>query len=171
MRLFTAVELDDYAVSSVMKTVSELKKAGCTGNFSKKENLHITLNFIGETNDPKKARDCLRSVEFTPFDIRLSGIGSFRREGGDILWMGIDKCPPLGALQRRCTRALSGAGFVLENRPYSPHITLARRAVIPSYLPDAEPVVFKVKRFVLMESLRLGGQLIYRPFGIYDFGE
>jgi 2'-5' RNA ligase len=43
-----------------------------------RENMHLTLAFIGDYDDPDLVRSVIDSIEIRPFDIRLSGVGAFR---------------------------------------------------------------------------------------------
>ena len=56
------------------QVVSNLKAKGVKGNYSRRENLHITLAFIGEYGNPDEVMDCIEQVDFKPFDIRLEGV-------------------------------------------------------------------------------------------------
>ena len=51
MRLFIAIQLSDEMKKSVISTMHELKKAGVKGSYVPSQNLHVTLAFIGETED------------------------------------------------------------------------------------------------------------------------
>ena len=89
--------------------------------------------------------------------------GRFRREGGDIWWLAPADCPELTRLQARLADELRARGFSLEERRFSPHLTLARRV-----LSRAEPgallgsaVACPVRDIRLMLSERPGGRLTY----------
>jgi RNA 2',3'-cyclic 3'-phosphodiesterase len=95
--------------------------------------LHVTLAFLGQ--QPEERLSVLEQVGRTVANasesggLRLGQAGSFgpRREPR-VLWVGLDgDVPALLALQSRLNVELRGAGFNLEDRPFSPHITLARR--------------------------------------------
>ena len=85
MRLFVAVQLSDEMKKAVAETMHELKKKGVKGNYVPLQNLHLTLAFIGETDDPKSVRAALEQVKVKPFKMSLSDMGSFE----DLLWVGI----------------------------------------------------------------------------------
>ena len=79
MRLFIAIRLSDEIRSGLAEIQSLLRNRGVSGNFTKLENLHLTLAFIGEYADPEGVLDAIRGVPFAPFSIRLDGFGSFGR--------------------------------------------------------------------------------------------
>jgi 2'-5' RNA ligase len=96
--------------------------------------IHLTLAFLGELSESqlKKAMVAARSTAATgaPFAYHLSGLGTFGPSRQPrVLWMGISE--PSGALHRMhraLTSALEQQGFSGEQRPFSPHLTLARIA-------------------------------------------
>ena len=124
MRLFIAIRFSDEVRRALAETQSFLRNRGVRGNFTKVENLHLTLAFIGEYADPDGVLDAMRGVPFAPFQIRLDGFGSF----GDLYWCGIGENHELSAYVRRLRRALSEQGIPFDRKRFSPHITLIRRA-------------------------------------------
>lgn len=95
------------------------------------ENIHLTLKFLGEIDEAniKIISDMLQSkAKSTPaFDVSLNGLGVFpnpRRP--NVVWVGADAPEALQDLQRQLEVELSVLGFVLEKRPFSPHLTIAR---------------------------------------------
>lgn len=89
---------------------------------------HITLAFLGEVPDPQPVAAELASLTHPPFDLQLQGSGTFRSQGG-LVYAGVtgdvDALHRLAAdVQAACRRA----GLRLEDRPYRPHLTVARRS-------------------------------------------
>jgi 2'-5' RNA ligase len=130
--------------------------------FPAPEGLHITLAFLGRTEAAQvpallglAARVAGPSAGFS---LRAAGIGGFPRPGRTrILWMGFDPQPSLAALAERLREALRGARVPFDEKPFMPHLTLARfkepvdlgRAAFP----ELEPVVFRVGAISLFQSL------------------
>ncbi|MBO4591965.1 MAG: RNA 2',3'-cyclic phosphodiesterase, partial [Eubacterium sp.] len=85
MRLFICIEFDNKIIGSLKTVQGELKKAGLKGRFTSEENLHLTLAFIGEYNDPDYVLDAMEVSEFNPFPIEIEGIGNF----DDLYWAGL----------------------------------------------------------------------------------
>lgn len=95
-------------------------------------NFHVTLKFIGQTDDAGFLRidDVLKTACRTeaPMRLKIEGVGTF----GDprhvrALWAGVVPSPPLMDLQRRVETVLAEkAGFPPEGRPFLPHVTLAK---------------------------------------------
>lgn len=165
MRLFIAINLSDTVKDKLSAAVNELKKKGVSGNFSLKDNLHLTLAFIGETNRLNDVTKAAEKTECEKFAIDFGELGVFRRSGGDILWVGIYAGEPLLKLQKKLTRNLTEAGFKLDDREYSPHLTLCRETFIPQSLSLPSVNVnagrLNVDFVSLMKSERINGRLAY----------
>ena len=130
-----------------------------------REELHLTLHFLGEVrpHDLDAVRTALATVRMNAFTIGLNGVGMFESERhAKVLWAGVEPSADLTALQRSIGTVLTDAiGFQPEDRPYSPHITLARldepdqSGVVERYLAEnrgfAVPSVL-IDRFVLFSS-------------------
>jgi 2'-5' RNA ligase len=138
MRTFMAVELP-VAVRSQVQTLqeqlqSELRRLHIPNCFrwTPVENLHITLRFLGETS-PAQCAAIAQGLDKaasgrSPFSLHLRRLGAFptlRRP--NVLWLGIHgDQTALSALQAACEELARSLGFAPEERPFSPHLTLAR---------------------------------------------
>ena len=118
------------------------------------EPLHLTLRYLGEV-DGAVLRDlqaALGRIDFTAFELRLEGIGFFPPRGEpEVLWVGIDKCPPLMELRQRVDSLATRLGIAPDRRRFAPHVTLARLHDAPdSRLARfaAENALFRTERFV-----------------------
>ena len=124
MRLFIAIRLSDGIRDGLSAIQGELRDHGVRGNYTKTENLHLTLAFIGEYSDPDFVLEVIRSVPFAPFPMRIEGFGSF----GDLYWCGIGENDNLLSYVKRLRRVLAGNGIPFDRKKFSPHITLIRKA-------------------------------------------
>ena len=165
MRLFIAIRLSDEIRSGLAEIQSFLRNRGVTGNFTKLENLHLTLAFIGEYADPENVLEAMRGVPFAPFSIRLDGFGSF----GDLYWLGIGENNALSAYVKRLRRALAESGIPFDRKKFSPHITLIRKASFDGKrgfpgvtVPDASMEAGSVS---LMRSDRTKNGMVYTEIG------
>ena len=163
MRLFLAVNFSEETKSKLSALRDELWAKSVHGNFSTTENLHLTLVFLGECNAKQSiaAKTVLDSLKIEPMDICMNRIGRFRRDGGDIWWTGIAENKALLALQQDSTEKLTSAGFHLDNRKYSPHITLAREVMTDVQPWRIEPFGETVRSVELVKSERIQGKLAY----------
>lgn len=162
MRLFYAINFDDTFRAALSARTDALRTAAERGRFTRPENLHLTLAFLGETPRRSDAANVLHRLRAGRLTLKLDRLGCFARPGGDIWWAGLADCPALLALHRQLNDALQGAGFAMDDRPFRPHITLGREVVLrgapPAVLPSAS---MEVARLSLMRSDRAGGQLRY----------
>ena len=165
MRLFVAVLFEPEIVGRLLdlQTALRMQNAACGNrrvNYSHPENLHLTLAFLGEVENARaeKAADLMRSVPFEPFRVTFDGTGTF---GGGVYWVGVRRTPELMSCQAALSAALEKGGFALEEREYTPHITLARgqpQGEVPVFF---EPFSASVKKISLMESSQRQGRTFY----------
>jgi len=92
-------------------------------------NFHLTLRFIGETDEGVAADidDALARLRSHRFALQLAGTGVFG--GADkprSLWVGVERSPELLGLRDKIEQALVRVGLPPEPRKFSPHVTLAR---------------------------------------------
>jgi 2'-5' RNA ligase len=163
MRLFIAINFNNNTRSRLLALRDELRSRSERGSFTLPENLHLTLAFLGECDGKQTAtvKSVMVSTAFTPFDLAIDRIERFKRDGGDIWWAGVKENKPLLELQRNLTDKLTAAGFSLERRKYSPHITLGREVLTDAAPRQIEPFGEAVSGIDLMKSERIGGKLTY----------
>lgn len=167
MRLFIAVNFTEKIKDQLSAEIIRLKGHAVQGNFTRRENLHLTLVFIGETGRVSEAEHAMDAVVIKPFTLNMGGLGVFRRAGGDICWIGIEKNDILSSVYRQLYAELSKAGFQLERRAYQPHLTLGREVILQegyecSTLEKMAPKMsMEVKKISLMKSERISGKLTY----------
>ena len=167
MRLFIAINFGDRAIDAFEAARERLRAQAGRANYSRRENLHLTLAFLGELPGSRlpdiEAAMSAAAAGAGAFTLSFDHAGRFRREGGDIWWLGAADCPALTALQSRLASELRARGFALEDRRFTPHLTLARRvfgAADPrSLLAGAVPC--RVSGMSLMLSERPEGKLTY----------
>lgn len=158
MRLFLAIRFSDEFKTAIGSTITDLKGQGVSGNFTRPENLHLTLAFIGESTQVREISKAVKEIDFTPYFVELGGGGHFR----DLYWIGLKNSPKLTSYVRRLRTALDEAGIDFDHKKFRPHITVVRRAradaPIVLKVPEAK---MKVTRVSLMKSERIRGKLTY----------
>lgn len=166
MRLFIAVNFDAQTRRNILAVQERLRTMG-RGNFSRPENLHLTLAFLGEVAPERIAavRQAMERTAVPAVTLIFDRTGRFPREGGDLWWIGCAENPVLTSLQAELCARLSDRGFTLEHRWFSPHITLAR-AVRLRERPNTQtllgaPFSTEIRTVSLMLSERVGGTLTY----------
>src|SRR5579872_5010231 len=166
MRLFIGIPLPSEVVTALERLSHSLRSAGDSLRWSSPETWHITLQFLGETSIENYA--CvvqhLRKIKSPTVPIWLSGTGFFDRAG--VFFAGVNVSPELRQLEKQVVAVTSQCGVEAENRPYRPHVTLARakgdnrsaslRKLRTSANPKVEFPPFTAREFLLYESF-LGG--------------
>ena len=159
MRLFIAIQLSEEIRKTLVAFMHELKKQGVEGNYVPAQNLHMTLAFIGEYEDPARVKEILEKVPFSEFRLTLSDTGHF----GNILWAGVKGNQKLKTYVRDLRAALAAEGIPCEKDKFVPHITLIRKVSAKKpyqfHMPKAE---MTVKKASLMKSEQKNGRVNYK---------
>ena len=128
MRLFIALDLPSEVVRNLESFVARLKPAARI-SWSPPANLHITTKFIGEypEGELRALQSALAAVpQRPPIEVAIAKVGFFPNERAPrVFWCGID-APGLDSLAADTESATASVGVAVENRPFSPHLTLAR---------------------------------------------
>ena len=163
MRLFIAINFSGETVNRLASLRDELRSRSRRGNFSLPENLHLTLVFLGECDKKQStaAKAAMDELSLSPMEILIERVGRFRRDGGDIWWAGVRENRALLNLQHELTEKLLAAGFDLDRRRYSPHITLGRSVETDASPWNVTPFGETVPNIELMNSERVKGILTY----------
>ncbi len=158
MRLFIAIHFSKEVKFALLSAIEELRAQAVSGNFTHPENLHLTLAFIGESEDVQTIRSVIDRCAVPAFEMAISGAGNF----GKLYWVGIENNSKLKALAEKIQNELRKSGFDIEDRTFKPHITLARQLETqnPVKLNVARKAM-SVSRVSLMKSERINGRLIY----------
>ena len=126
-RLFVAIELPEIQ----RKLLSEILRGLSDARWVHTERIHLTLRFIGNKTEDELAsiKAALNQVEFAPIEAKLSGVGTFPKDGAPVrvLWAGIQPEEALRALHQKIETALVKAGCQPQSaQEFQPHITLSR---------------------------------------------
>ena len=117
------------------------------------ENLHITLLFLGSVTAQTRicAEKIAEGIAGHPFELRLDQIGFWPQSG--IVWLGARELPEsLAALVRDLHLGIAGCGIDLDARPFKPHVTLMRKALVARRERPLVAVAWRVDDFALVES-------------------
>ena len=165
MRLFIAIEIDDRMKDELCMVQKRLKLQGMKGNYTTRENMHLTLAFIGEYSDPDFVSEVMDSVWLDPMKLTLDGFGCF----GDLYYIGLKENRELNENVKRIRKALSDNGIPFDRKMFNPHITLARKIEYSKSFPaDCPfPAGMEVEYISLMRSDRGKNGMIYTPISEY----
>lgn len=124
-RLFVAIDLPE----AVRQELALLKMDIPGVRWVVPSQLHLTLRFIGDIGEEEVLRllQELSSIRFGNFSLQLLGTGYFQSRGlPRILWAGVSESKHLAKLQEEIEKACIVSGALPDNRPFSPHLTVAR---------------------------------------------
>ena len=178
-RLFIGITFPDEAADALVADQAALSPHLKTGRASSRENLHLTLIFLGEVDEDveRRVRDAVQATAAasSPLTLSLGDLGSFDHHNRLVLWRGIQSgagLDELRSLQARLVSELLDRDVPLEDRPYRPHVTLVRNARMEGREPHVvRPVSFDVKAIRLMWSHHPeGGRLTYTPVFSAELG-
>lgn len=130
MRLFVAIAIPDEIRAAYSAFIKELRAIAPQAKWVRAENLHVTLKFLGETPlaklDPlQTALAVVRSPQ--PVQLTFRGLGFFPNEKRPrVFWAGTEATANLKTLAAAVDQAAHRLDFPLEERPFAPHLTLAR---------------------------------------------
>ena len=129
MRVFVAIDLDHEIGEKIARFLEGVRGFAPEARWVSPESLHVTLKFIGEQKPEQVAAitERLQSVVGEKVGIRVGGYGFFpTAKAPRVFWLGIVAGPELAELAASIDSALSGLNIPREERPFSPHLTLAR---------------------------------------------
>ncbi len=159
MRLFIAITLSEEIQKELVRCMHDLKKQGVEGNYVPARNLHMTLAFIGEYDNPAKVKEVIKTVPLPELRLSISDSGKF----GNILWAGVKGNQKLKSYVKDLRSALAANGIPCEKEKFVPHITLIRkvsaRKAFQIRVPKLEMAVNKVS---LMKSEQKDGKTVYK---------
>ena len=132
IRSFFAIPVSAACRQEINKCVMELKKnLPPVLRWVDIENIHITLKFLGEfnSNDIAPLKNKLETVLSTAnqFSLTFQNLGVFPNERKPkVVWIGINSPSQLKLLFEEVEKAAFALGYPIEERGFSPHITLGR---------------------------------------------
>ena len=162
MRLFVGIPLASEVVNALERISRSLRSANDNLRWTSPETWHITLQFLGETSEEEYG--CvvqhLREIKAPALSACLHGTGFFDRAG--VFFAAVNVSPELHRLERLVVAATAQCGINAEDRPYHPHVTLARakgddrllalRKLKSLIKSDFEFPSFTAHEFLLFES-------------------
>lgn len=129
MRLFTGLALGKSVQERLSQVLGELRPVAPL-KWSPVGNLHITSKFIGEWPEPRlsELQSALTAVApVGTVQVTVAGFGFFPNpHRPHAFFAGAQGGPELHELARRIDETVSRMGVPAEERPYQPHVTLAR---------------------------------------------
>lgn len=124
VRLFTALPVP----AGTREVLQSLPRSGLDASWTPPDDLHITLRYLGpvpEDNLPAIG-EALARVRRPSFHVEVQGLGTFNSGRQPVLWAAVQSARKLTALAGDINEVLAPLGFEMPNKPFTPHITLAR---------------------------------------------
>ena len=145
-----------------------LQMQGVKGNYTTRENMHLTLAFIGEYSDPMHVSDVIADISFEPVRLVIDGFRLFN----DHYVIGLRDDKGLNTNVSRIRRALSDNKIPFDRKKFVPHMTIARNITYDKGLPtDAPfPAAMDVECISLMRSERGKNGMIYTSIDDFMIG-
>jgi 2'-5' RNA ligase len=182
MRLFVALSISTEVRENLSSLIAELQHADSQPRWVNPRNLHLTLKFIGEVSSDRVTEigAALATVHAAQHvKLGFGGIGFFpnpRRPS--VAWVGIESSPNLAPLASHLNLVLSPLGIAREEKPFVPHLTIARFAET-RLSPALKVAIEKVKsssfgtlaatEFHLVESKRKSTGAEYTTLRSFQF--
>jgi len=131
VRSFISIDLEDRQIlSRIASILSSLQALGGDLKPVERENIHLTLKFLGNVSTPRldEIKTSLLHIAFPAFTAEIKGAGAFPNLNHvNVIWVGVrEGWSQVEQVYEQVEKLLSGLGFMRDNRPFSPHITIAR---------------------------------------------
>jgi len=125
------VSADVEPSEALVGVIDELARSRADLKIVKPELMHITLKFLGDTEeglaDEVLERISRATQGMEPFRIRLRGMGAFPSMSNiRIVWVGIEDAKPLQDIATKLDASMNDLGFERDRKGFVPHLTLAR---------------------------------------------
>lgn len=131
LRCFIAIEIPETIKKSVADTIDNLKKTGSDVKWVSGENIHITLQFLGETEESliPDIKSALYKIlaPYSSFYIKIADIGCFPSgKRPRVIWVGMAESKTLINLYEDISSEMVKFGYKKEDRGFTPHVTIGR---------------------------------------------
>lgn len=182
MRLFVAVPFPAEVKNELGKLIDDWRRERDKVSWVKKENLHLTLKFLGETPleklEPLKKNLGNGLNGPAKFQLSLSGAGAFPNlNRARVIWIGVTEGKEkLAGLAQKVEEATRPLGFPAENRDFSAHLTVGRvkdgrlserlSAKVSACTFEAKGII--VSEVILFQSELAPGGSIYTPLQRFE---
>lgn len=180
-----AIELDDSIKRTLRKTAAKLGAFDSVVRWTKPEQMHLTMKFLGDTPDDAAVDVCQAASGIArackPFDWTIDACGCFPPRGKvRIVWVGSGSAAEsLCRIAAECEDAYEELGFARESRSFSPHVTLGRvrfdktggrlRDAVDGF--ETQSACQPVSALTVFQSVLKPTGAVYDVLGKYSFGE
>jgi 2'-5' RNA ligase len=153
MRIFIALDIPAEIRARLTDYLERARNLAPEARWARVEGLHVTLKFVGEFSDARleEMKAALATVKAASFEVRFEGVGFFPNpKSARVFWAGVDGGEHLPRLASAIDGVLAGLGIAPEEKPYHPHLTLARASSRP--LRELQALLEDKQRFGTMTA-------------------
>lgn len=178
IRTFIAIEIPDEIRNKIGELQNSLKKLGGRVSWTRPGNIHLTLKFLGDTDEnlideiASQLQEWVAAIQ--PFQVTIKNAGAFPNfKYPRVLWVGAESEEKrLVELAAKIEDGVERFGFKKENRPFSAHLTLGRVKDVKGIRPvidklkdqeNFEAGSFLAEEFLLIKSELHPAGAIYTP--------
>lgn len=162
VRLFIALSFSSDEADRIEAITGSFERHIAHGRTTNRDHFHITLVFLGDTAFERLplVKAAMDRVRGKPFELCIAGISAFKgRRKGATFFLYVRPNRTLFAIERALRTELDQQGFSIDQRPYHPHLTIARNTVLKD--PDAldrlnegfKPIRARIDRIELFRSI------------------
>ena len=133
LRSFIAIEIQAVIQNAIADNIASIKKTLPKPliRWVAPQNVHLTLKFLGDVSPAqlKQLAETLNeeAASHEMFSMSVGGLGAFpTQRRARVIWIGLNAPPALTALQNAVDEAAAQLGYLKEERPFSPHLTIGR---------------------------------------------
>lgn len=132
LRTFVAIEISPEVQARAGQLIDRLRLSGVKASWTKLQNSHLTLKFLGDTPEtlvPDVCRAVIKAAKnVEPFELRFLGAGAFPSlQRPQTLWLGVEHgLAEISELHQAVDEALFALRYPKERGRFSPHLTLGR---------------------------------------------
>ena len=185
VRTFISVPVPDRVKKVKQMLFSTLEGEKIKIKWVRNIQIHLTLKFLGFTPDIdiNRLKGIIADVtaKFEPFELTIRNTGCFPLPNRPrVLWLGInDEKNQLALLVNDLEQVLEVEGFPISDKPFSPHITLARISYPQKYTPNIsrylqssyDEIVLPLNRVQFFSSELLPYGAVHTLLGTFPMGE
>lgn len=130
IRAFIAIDVDEKIIDSLVRVQGELASLNCDIKFVERDNIHLTLKFLGEVSSNKINEICklMDNIKFPSFMLEVKGIGVFPSLNRPrVVWAGVGEgYQKVVDIFKILDSNLRKLNFKSEDEEFTPHITIGR---------------------------------------------
>jgi 2'-5' RNA ligase len=167
MRIFIGINFSKSVKNELSVVSDELKRISKKGRIIPRDNMHITMAFIGEVTEGDLGLiiDAIEDTHIKEFEIYTDGMDLFKGKRGAVCYLKFKENKDILELNHRLKNQLSIRGINFDKKSFIPHITIGRDILV-----DYEELLklnfdslrIKVSCINLMETININGKLQYK---------